>query len=185
MGSISYDPNFAGEPISVGSSCRFPGDATSPSKPWELLKNPRDVVSEIPPSRFNTAGIYSNDSRHHGHRHPLGPEHTNSQKTFQSTNVRHAYLLNEDPRIFDRGFFGVSHKKAEPMDRQQRMLLETVYEGVSPAGYSMQQLRGSARAVFVGVMFLDYQNVSARDIESLPQYHATGVAMFILANHLS
>lgn len=67
MGSISYDPKFAGEPIAiVGSSCRFPGDASSPSKLWELLKNPRDVVSEIPPSRFNTAGIYNKDSQHHG-----------------------------------------------------------------------------------------------------------------------
>lgn len=71
------------------------------------------------------------------------------------------------------------------MDPQQRMLLETVYEGVESAGYSMQQLRGSATAVFVGVMFLDYQNVSVRGIESLPQYHATGVAMSILANRVS
>ncbi len=71
------------------------------------------------------------------------------------------------------------------MDPQQRILLETVYEGIESAGYSMQQLRGSATAVFVGVMFLDYQSVSVRGLESLPQYHATGVAMSILANRVS
>lgn len=71
------------------------------------------------------------------------------------------------------------------MDPQQRMLLETVYEGIESAGYSIQQLRGSATAVFVGVAFLDYQSVSARGLESLPQYHATGVAMSILANRIS
>lgn len=71
------------------------------------------------------------------------------------------------------------------MDPQQRMLLETVYEGIESAGYSIQQLRGSATAVFVGVAFLDYQMISTRGMESLPQYHATGVAMSILANRIS
>ncbi|KAF9775208.1 hypothetical protein IL306_006708 [Fusarium sp. DS 682] len=169
MGSISEGPKYTNEPIAiVGSSCRFPGDATSPSKLWDLLKNPRDVVSEIPSTRFNTTGFYHPDSQHHG-----------------SSNVRHAYLLDQDPRAFDRDFFGISPKEAQSMDPQQRMLLETVYEGIEAAGYSMQQLRGSNTAVFVGVMFLDYQLISARGLDSLPQYHATGVAMSILANRLS
>jgi acyl transferase domain-containing protein len=92
--------------------------------------------------------------------------------------------LDQDPRAFDREFFGISPKEAQSMDPQQRMLLETVYEGIESAGYSMQQLRGSNTAVFVGVMFLDYQLISARGLDSLPQYHATGVAMSILANRL-
>lgn len=58
---------FATEPIAiVGSSCRFPGGATSPSKLWELLLNPRDLVTEIPPTRFHTAGRHHPDSQHHG-----------------------------------------------------------------------------------------------------------------------
>ncbi|CVL03383.1 probable polyketide synthase [Fusarium mangiferae] len=158
MGSITHEPKYTNEPIAiVGSSCRFPGDATSPSKLWDLLKNPRDVVSEIPSTRFNTTGFYHPDSQNHG----------------------------AHPRAFDRDFFGISPKEAQSMDPQQRMLLETVYEGIESAGYSMQQLRGSNTAVFVGVMFLDYQLISARGLDSLPQYHATGVAMSILANRLS
>ncbi|RBQ77218.1 hypothetical protein VDGD_21273 [Verticillium dahliae] len=67
MGSQSYEPTYAGEPIAiVGSSCRFPGDASSPAKLWELLQTPRDVVSEVPASRFNTTGLYHADSQHHG-----------------------------------------------------------------------------------------------------------------------
>lgn len=71
------------------------------------------------------------------------------------------------------------------MDPQQRVLLETVYEGVEAAGYSMEQLRGSPTAVFVGCMSFDYQFVAIRGIDSLPQYHATGAAMSILANRVS
>jgi acyl transferase domain-containing protein len=103
----------------------------------------------------------------------------------QSTNVKHAYLLDEDPRGFDRDFFSINPKEAEAMDPQQRMLLETVYEGIESAGYSMQQLRGSSTAVFVGCMFYDYQYTAIRGIESLPQYHATGTGSSILSNRVS
>jgi acyl transferase domain-containing protein len=71
------------------------------------------------------------------------------------------------------------------MDPQQRVLLETVYEGIESTGYSMQQLKGSTTAVFVGCMSYDYQFTAVRGIESLPQYHATGTAASILANRVS
>ncbi|KAL4770599.1 hypothetical protein BDW60DRAFT_208975 [Aspergillus nidulans var. acristatus] len=172
MGSIETEGNslfFAREPIAiVGSSCRFPGGATSPSKLWELLERPRDVVQEIPASRFNTKAFYHPNSQHHG-----------------STNVKHAYLLDEDPRAFDRDFFSINPKEAEAMDPQQRLLLETVYEGIESTGYSMHQLRGSSTAVFVGCMSFDYQFTAIRGIDSLPQYHGTGTAASILANRVS
>lgn len=58
---------FASEPIAiVGSSCRLPGGATSPSRLWDLLETPRDVVQKIPASRFNTEQFYHADSQHHG-----------------------------------------------------------------------------------------------------------------------
>ena len=62
------------------------------------------------------------------------------------------------------------------MDPQQRCLLETVYEGVESAGYSIPQLQGSSTGVFVGAM---------RGLDNLPQYYATGGSMAILANRLS
>ncbi|KAJ4351221.1 Polyketide synthase 19 [Didymosphaeria variabile] len=173
MGSYDETDSFyTREPIAiVGSSCRFPGGATSPSKLWELLKAPRDVVQEIPTSRFSTTAFYNANSQHHGKR--------------QSANVKHAYLLDEDPRAFDRDFFSINPKESEAMDPQQRMLLETVYEGVESTGYSLQQLKGSSTAVFVGCMSYDYQFTAIRGIDSLPQYHGTGTAASILANRVS
>lgn len=59
--------SYLREPVAiVGSSCHFPGGATSPSKLWELLDKPRDIVQEIPPSRFNTKAFYHPDPQHHG-----------------------------------------------------------------------------------------------------------------------
>lgn len=71
------------------------------------------------------------------------------------------------------------------MDPQQRCLLETVYEGVESAGYSITQLQGSSTGVFVGATCFDYQFISMRGLDSLPQYYATGGSMAILANRLS
>lgn len=172
MGSLGTERDplyYRREPIAiVGSSCRFPGGATSPSKLWELLEKPRDVLQEIPTTRFSTKAFHHPNSQHHG-----------------SANVKHAYLLDEDPRAFDRDFFSINPKEAEAMDPQQRMLLETVYEGIESTGYSIQELRESSTAVFVGCMSFDYQFTAIRGIESLPQYHGTGTAASILANRLS
>ena len=71
------------------------------------------------------------------------------------------------------------------MDPQQRCLLEVVYEGIESAGYSVSQLRGSSTGVFIGAMSFDYQLVAMRGLDSLPQYHATGGSMAILANRIS
>ncbi|KAK8104542.1 ketoacyl-synt-domain-containing protein [Apiospora kogelbergensis] len=162
--------NFTTEPVAiVGSSCRFPGGSSTPSKLWELLEKPRDVLKEIPASRFNVDGFY--------HEDVLISE--------KSTNVRHAYLLDEDHRVFDYNFFGISPREAETMDPQMRILLETVYEGIETAGYSLQSLRGSSTSVFVGMMNSDYMHQLYRDLDSLPQYAATGMTMSMMANRIS
>ena len=103
----------------------------------------------------------------------------------QSTNAKHAYLLEEDHRVFDHSFFGISPKEAEGMDPQQRLLLETVYEGIESAGYSMQQLKGSTTAVYVGMMNSDYTHLLFSDPENIPLYTASGIALSILANRVS
>lgn len=74
------------EPIAiVGSGCRFPGGASSPSKLWELLRDPRDVLSELSTAgRFDQRGFYHPDHQFPGH-----------------SNVRHSYLLEENVAHFD------------------------------------------------------------------------------------
>jgi hypothetical protein len=55
------------EPIAIiGTSCRFPGGANSPSKLWELLKHPVDLSNDVPPSRFAISGFYHEDAEHSG-----------------------------------------------------------------------------------------------------------------------
>ncbi|KDN70032.1 putative polyketide synthase [Colletotrichum sublineola] len=157
------------EPIAiVGTGCRFPGSCNSPSKLWELLEKPRDLLKEIPDDRFNADGFYHPKSSHHG-----------------TSNVRHSYLLDEDLRTFDASFFGIKAIEASSIDPQQRLLLETVYEALESAGLSVKQLQGSDTAVYVGVMSADFTDMLARDIEKFPTYFATGTARSILSNRLS
>lgn len=196
MGSQGFEGPYGREPIAIiGSSCRLPGGASSPSRLWDLLLEPKDLVQEVPSSRFNIKAFYHPDSQHHGVRNfPARRSDKQLFKLFggrmlnwrcQSSNVQHAYLINHDPRVFDRDFFAMNPKEAESLDPQQRMLLETVYEGLESAGYSIQQLRGSATAVFVGVMLVDMQFISSRGLDTLPQYDITGTARSILANRVS
>lgn len=43
----------------IGMSCRFPGDATSPEKLWQLCAEGRSAWSKIPKSRFSQEGFYN------------------------------------------------------------------------------------------------------------------------------
>ncbi|PVH91989.1 ketoacyl-synt-domain-containing protein [Periconia macrospinosa] len=157
------------EPIAIiGTSCKFPGGSDSPSKLWELLKKPVDLSKEIPSTRFDATGFYHENAEHAG-----------------STNVKKAYLLEEDVLAFDHDFFGISAKEVESMDPQQRIALETVYESVESAGYSISQLRGSSTSVYVGQMNDDYRDVLLRDLDYHPQHTGTGISRCILANRVS
>lgn len=155
------------EPIAIiGSGCRLPGDASSPSKLWELLRDPRDVSRKI--DRFNAQGFYHHDGHYHG-----------------PSNVTDAYLLSEDPRAFDAQFFGIQAGEADAIDPQQRLLLETVYESLESAGLPLEEMRGSTTAVYVGVMCDDYGGIVYHDSEAIPTYAATGIARSILSNRVS
>lgn len=157
------------EPIAiVGSGCRFPGGSTSPASLWELLSNPRDIQKEIPRDRFDVQGYHHPDGAHHG-----------------TTNVRHAYLLDEDVRNFDAGFFNISRKEAESIDPQQRILMETVYEAMESGGHTIEAMRGTDTAVYVGVMGNDYEALLMRDVNNVPTYTGTGISRAILSNRIS
>jgi hybrid polyketide synthase/nonribosomal peptide synthetase ACE1 len=132
---------YINEPIAVvGSGCRFPGDATNPSKLWDLLQDPRDVQRKI--DRFRADNFYNKDGHYHG-----------------ASNVLSAYLLNEDPKLFDSQFFNIPLSEAESIDPQQRLLIETVYESLEAAGLSMESLSDSSTAVYVGVMCNDFEQI--------------------------
>lgn len=169
MESASAHKSASEEPIAViGSGCRFPGSANDPSKLWDLLHKPHDVLTTIPRDRFNPHAFYHPNGMHHG-----------------TSNVTEAYLLQEDYRVFDASFFNIPPVEAHSMDPQQRLLLETVYESLESAGIPMEALSGSQTGVYVGLMCGDYGDHLQRDINSMPTYMASGTARSIMSNRVS
>lgn len=157
------------EPIAiVGSACRFPGESSSSSKLWDLLSNPRDVLTKIPSNRFDPDGYYNKDGEYHG-----------------SSNVTESYLLTEDHRVFDAQFFKIKPVEAHCLDPQQRLLMETVYESLESAGFAMERMHGSDTAVYVGLMCEEYGAILAGDVDQLPTYTATATARSIMSNRVS
>ncbi len=158
------------EPIAIiGMGCRFPGSSDTPSKLWDLLKEPRDVLRTVPSTRrWNADAFFHEDPEHHG-----------------TSNVRASYFLDEDPADFDNNFFNIQPAEAESIDPQQRMLMETVYDALCSAGQTIEELRGSPTAILVGAMGDDWSGANYKDWEALPQYAATGTGRSIMSNRVS
>ena len=157
------------EPIAIiGSSCRFSGDANSPSSLWDLLTHPRDLSRSPPRDRFDLDGFYHANPEHYG-----------------ATNVRGSYFLEDDIRSFDASFFNITPKEAEAIDPQHRILLETVYEALESAGLTIQGLHGSSTSVYVGLMIRDFMDVQVRDPDYFSQYMVTGTSSALNANRIS
>ena len=152
----------------VGMSCRFPGDATTPSRLWDMLAQGKDAWSEIPPSRFNLKAFYHPDGSRNG-----------------ATNVRGAHFLHEDLSLFDARFFGITPSEAAALDPQQRLLLETSYEALESGGIPMSKVVGSDTSVFVGSFCWDWNAVTLRDPDSVPMYQVLGNGQALLSNRLS
>ncbi|OAA66673.1 BcPKS5, polyketide synthase [Niveomyces insectorum RCEF 264] len=157
------------EPIAViGMACRFPGGANTPSKLWDLLQSPTDLSQRVPVDRFDVTGFYHANGSQHG-----------------ATDATKAYFLEEDVNAFDNTFFNIQPTEAEAIDPQQRMLLETVYDSLCAGGQTIEKLRGSNTAVFVGQMCDDWAQVVHRDWDLLATYAATGTSRAIISNRIS
>ena len=157
------------EPMAiVGMSCRFPGEATSPQKFYDMLLNGRSAWSEIPKDRFNIDSYW----------HPY-----NARSGTMST--KGAHFMKEDPAVFDAPFFSMSGAEATATDPQLRILLEVAFESLENAGIPLEQLVGSKTSCFVGSSSADYNAVSGRDIDDVPLYQAIGGGNAMLSNRIS
>ncbi|KAM7193012.1 hypothetical protein V8F33_008060 [Rhypophila sp. PSN 637] len=159
------------EPIAViGTACRFPGEANTPSKLWSLLRSPTELLTPIPADQFSSPGYYHPDGTYHGHTH-----------------ARSGYFLSphDAHRVFDARLFGINANEANVLDPQVRLALETVYEAISTAGYSIEAFKGSDTSVFAGCMLGEYERLMLRDEDAIGTYHATGTARAIVSNRVS
>ncbi len=158
------------EPIAIiGLGCRFPGGADNPTRFWELLKEGRDAICEVPADRWDKDAYYSTD--------PAAP---------WKMLVKAGGFLTEPISHFDAEFFGISPREAACMDPQQRLLLEVSWEAIEDAGIPVDRLSASRTGVYVGVLSSDYGRIPFQSLrrEDLP-YMGTGNGLDFPAGRLS
>ncbi|HEX8116550.1 MAG TPA: type I polyketide synthase, partial [Pyrinomonadaceae bacterium] len=154
------------EPVAiVGIGCRFPGDVNNAEAYWELLREGRDAITEVPNDRWDIDAFYDPD-----------PDAPGKMRTRWGGFVR-------DPDKFDATFFGISPREAVSMDPQQRFLLEVTWEALEDAGQAVDRLAGSKTGIFVGINVNDYGQSKVAGL--LNMYTATGNALALAANRLS
>ncbi|WP_082973512.1 type I polyketide synthase [Mycobacterium sp. E2327] len=161
-------PTRTDEPIAiVAVACRFPG-APNPEAFWELLAGGVDAIREIPEDRFDIDEFYDPD-----------PE------TPGKIYSRFGGFIDEIDG-FDPEFFGISPREAVWIDPQQRLMLETAWEGLERAGYSPGALRGSRSGIFVGVGANEYSHLlSAGSVEKLEPHFITGNALNAISGRVA
>ena len=153
----------------IGMSCRFPGDASSPQKLWNVLSDGKDTWRPVPRDRFNEDAFF----------HP-SPEDPNG-----TSNHKGGHFLDQDISRFDHEFFKISPHQASAMDPQQRVSLEVVFDALEDAGLPKETMRGSSTAVYMATFSRDYDRVLYQDPLSIPTYQTTGTGDAILANRIS
>ena len=157
------------EPIAVvGIGCRFPGGGDSPERFWEILRDGRDCIREVPAQRWAIDDYYDPD--------PDAPA---------AMSTRHGGFLDAVDG-FDAAFFGVSPREALTMDPQQRLLLEVSWEALEHAGIAAERLAGSATGVYLGVCNGDhFQRVIQRGSDLIDAYLASGNAHSVTAGRIA
>ncbi len=126
------------EPIAiVGMACRFAG-ADNVDAYWSVLRDGRDMITEIPAERWDIDAFYD-------------PDPDVAGKTY----TRWGSFLS-DVKTFDADFFGISRREAVCLDPQQRLLLELAWEALESSGIAPASLAGTRTAVHVGMASHDY-----------------------------
>ncbi|KAJ8123127.1 hypothetical protein ONZ43_g846 [Nemania bipapillata] len=166
---MSCSQSDAHEPVAiVGMGCRWPGGVRSGSQFWEFLCNKTDGWKSFEHPRFSSHAFYHPDPNRPG-----------------SMSMKGAFLLEEDARLFDHSFFGITSLEAETLDPSQRKLLEVTYEAIENAGETLDSISGSRTGVFVGNFCLDHWMIQSRDWDYPRPYAFTGAGTSILANRIS
>ena len=129
--------------VVIGMACRLPGGIDSPERLWEALLRGDDLVTEIPPDRWD------------------GDEYYDPQPGVPGRSVTKWGGFLDDVAGFDSEFFGINEREATAIDPQHRLLLETSWEAMEHAGLTRETMADSLTGVFVGLTHGDYQLLAA------------------------
>ncbi len=156
------------EPIAIiAVSCHFPG-APDPEAFWGVLSGGVDAIREVPDDRFDIDEFYDPDPETPGKMYS-----------------RFGGFLDQIDG-FDPEFFGISPREALWIEPQQRLMLETAWEGLERAGYAPSALRGSRTGIFVGVAANEYAHLlSADSIDKIEAHFITGNALNAISGRVS
>ncbi|MCX8130967.1 MAG: SDR family NAD(P)-dependent oxidoreductase [Clostridia bacterium] len=103
----------------IGISCQFPG-AKNHFEFWENLHNGSESVRLLSEEELAETGL--------------------SKEIINNSNYVPVQSTIEGKELFDSGFFNISHKDAEFMDPQLRLLLVHSWKAVEDAGYTPKQI---------------------------------------------
>jgi acyl transferase domain-containing protein/NADPH:quinone reductase-like Zn-dependent oxidoreductase/SAM-dependent methyltransferase/NADP-dependent 3-hydroxy acid dehydrogenase YdfG len=160
----------AREPIAiVGMGCRFPGGGDTPESFWDLLRDGKDAVIEIPRERWDVDRYYDSD-----------PDAPGKMSTRWG-----AFLPDIDK--FDPRFFGITPREAVSMDPQQRLLLEVCWEALENAGRAPDALAGTSVGVFIGIIGEEYAQIQTTNggIDHINAYYGSGTASSIASGRIA
>jgi len=118
----------------IGISGRYPM-ADGIDRFWENLKQGKDCITEIPPSRWDNRKWYHPD-----------PVKSEEGKIYCKWGG-----FIEDADKFDPLFFHISPREAEILDPQERLFLEIAWTALEDAGYRRKDIQGMRVGVYVGV----------------------------------
>lgn len=121
----------------VGMACRLPG-APDLDAYWNLLRDGRCAVTEVPPGRWDVTRLYR-------------PEPAPGR----SVSKWGGFVAGVED--FDPEFFGMSEAEAKNLDPAIRLVLEGAAGCLRDAGYRDGELAGDDVGVFVGARMSGYR----------------------------
>ena len=161
---------LAHQPIAiVGMGCRFPGGADGAASFWELLRDGREAISEVPADRWNIDTYYDPDPAKQG----------------KMVSRFGGFLRDIDK--FDAAFFGIAPREAAMMDPQQRLLLEVTWQALESGAIAPRSLSGSSTGIYLGIASGDYgqMQLHSGDARLLDVHYASGNGHSIASGRLS
>lgn len=169
--SACSSPTMSATPVTpvavIGMACRLPGGIDSPEQLWEALLRGDDLVTEVPPDRWDADDYYDPEPGVPG----------------RSVSKWGGFL--DDVAGFDFEFFGINEREATAMDPQHRLLLETSWEAMEHAGLTREAMADSPTGVFVGLTHGDYQLLAADAHTAEGPYGFTGNSFSLASGRIA